>query len=141
MIASAVFFTILFSSCNNATDNAKTNSDIDTMPVNQNDVVQTAHPEINLDSMKNLVRNFNSHFNRKDTIITKFHRTQLIKMLELMTVDTVKFVVGAIRPDDPESSRRRKAVICLKTLSTDKTTTVYYMGNLCPPPHGCNMEN
>jgi hypothetical protein len=141
IIALVALFLISFCSCNNDTNVAKTRSDIDTTPVKQNDSIQTNHPRVTLDSMKTLVRNFNSHFNRRDTIISKFNRVELIDLLNSMTDDSVKFVVGGHKPDEMEPGRRNKAVICLKASSTDKTTTVYYVGDLCPPPPGCNIEN
>jgi hypothetical protein len=76
---------------------------------------------------------------KDDPLIFNFEKAELIKLIDKIDSSYVVFVLGeSLDPKD-----QKKAIIYLRVPETKDgliTTYSYYPSNLCPPPHGCNLD-
>ena len=129
----------------------KNNNDV-ISSVTKKDIVQSNPPkDISSDSAKKMMKYFVNNARKSDHAFTKFSRKQLIEVLESMTADTVKFVIGAYA-SDVKPPLRNKPVILLQIRTVGSVPGgaafdrfSYLEGSLCPPPDAppCNalLEN
>jgi hypothetical protein len=96
--------------------------------------------EVSSDSAKKMMNQFVKRARKEDHSFTKFNRMELIGILQGMTEDTVKFVMGAYL-DDVKGNKKGKPVIMMqiKTGTSKPGGSMYinysYLeGALCPPP-------
>jgi hypothetical protein len=129
----------------------KNNNDV-AKAENKKDIIQSTPPkDISSDSAKKMMKFFVNNAKKSDHAFTKFSRKQLIEVLESMTTDTVKFVIGAYA-SDVRPPLRNKPVILLQIRMAGSVPGgaafdrfSYLEGSLCPPPDAppCNalLEN
>lgn len=114
---------------------------LDTIPQQKSFDINMVN-KISRNSFDTLYKYFKSDFKKGDSVITKFNKAELDSILHNIPGDTVKFVVGLF--DNGE--KKGKPMIFLRIpvagdTSASITNYEFVLGDLCPPPYPCTIDN